>query len=300
MDFTRRIYGYCERGLSDGFWAEPFNAVTNGAFIFAALFGLIIALRLRRLDGPTGWLIALTFTVGVGSFLFHTYAQVWAAMSDTIPILMFILSYFAIAMNRFGGFGWGRSLALMLACLVLLIAASYFLRLGVDFLSGVRGGPDDGEAGSSLRRSALIVGFLVLAMAAWVFVCRTLLGIGILAAAGLGVVFFTALIGLAELADAYFAFIFKGARSYLPAMLALLGVGFWLHASAHKAGLWLIVVAGIFALSLTFRALDQPLCANFLYGTHWLWHVLNGIVLGTLIIAVIRHGQALDAGRTTG
>lgn len=300
MDFSRRIYGYCERGLSDGFWAEPFNAVTNGAFIFAALFGLIIALRLRRLDGPTGWLIGLTFTVGVGSFLFHTYAQVWAAMTDTIPILMFILSYFAIAMNRFGGFGWGRSIALMLACLVLLIAASYFLRLGLDFPYGAERGQDLEAPEQSWLRMMMIGAFLALAMGAWIFVCRTLLGVGILAAAGLGVIFFAALIGLSELANAHFERIFQGARSYLPAMLALLGVGFWLHFSGHKAGGWLIVVAGIFTLSLTFRALDNPLCATFFFGTHWLWHLLNGVVLGTLIIAMIRRGRALDAGKATG
>lgn len=218
MEWSRRIYGYCERGLGDGFWAEPLNAVTNAAFIIAALFALALALRLRRLDGPTGWLIFLTLAVGIGSFLFHTYAMVWAAILDSTPIMLFILSYFAIAMNRFGGFGWRRSFALMIAFVVGMIAASYVLNM----------------------------------------LLREIIG---------------------------------GSVSYVPALLALLGVGVWLKARAHPAGIWLISVALIFALSLTCRAIDQPLCFHFKVGTHWAWHLLNGVVLGTLIVAVIRHGR---------
>ena len=228
----RRIYGYCERGFlpggdADAFWAEPFNAITNGAFIIAALFALALALKLRRLDGPTAWLITITLAVGIGSFLFHTYAVVWAAILDTTPIMLFILSYFAIAMNRFGGFGWGKSLLLMLAFVVGMIGVSWVLN---TFLRDIIG----------------------------------------------------------------------GSVSYVPALMALAGVGLWLRARGHPAGLWLITVAMIFAVSLTARALDRPLCAHFLIahfliGTHWLWHVLNGVVLGTLIVAVIRHGKRVDA-----
>ena len=36
MDWTAQIDGYCER-LGPGFWAEPLNALTNLAFLIAAL-----------------------------------------------------------------------------------------------------------------------------------------------------------------------------------------------------------------------------------------------------------------------
>lgn len=223
MDFSRRIYGYCERGFlpgsgADGFWAEPFNAVTNGSFIFAALLALVMALQARRLDGPVAWLTGITFAVGVGSFLFHTYATVWAAILDTTPIMLFILSYFAIAMNRYAGLNWGKSALAVLIFLGAMIGASYVLRILLFDLIG-------------------------------------------------------------------------GSVSYIPALLALLAVGVWLTRRDHAAGTWLIAAALIFALSLTFRAIDRPLCAHFLMGTHWLWHMLNGVVLGTLLIALIRHGR---------
>ncbi|MEM1300132.1 MAG: ceramidase domain-containing protein [Pseudomonadota bacterium] len=219
----RRIYGYCERGFlpggdADAFWAEPLNAITNASFIIAAALTLVLAIRLRRMDGPNIWLITVTFAVGVGSFLFHTYAMVWAAILDTTPIMIFILSYFAISMNRFAGYGWLKSLMLMVAFLAAMIGASWVLN---TFLRDIIG----------------------------------------------------------------------GSVSYVPALMALAMVGLWLRLLGQPAGNWLMVVAVIFAASLTARALDRPLCAHFLIGTHWLWHVLNGVVLGTLIVAVIRHGR---------
>lgn len=47
--------------------------------------------------------------------------------------------------------------------------------------------------------------------------------------------------------------------------------------------------AGILILSLTFRTLDMPLCVQIPVGTHFLWHVLNGIMLGWMIEVYRRH-----------
>jgi hypothetical protein len=216
VNWSRRIDGYCER-VGPDFWAEPLNAATNAAFILAALVGLIMAMRAGRLDGPVAWLVALTFAVGIGSFLFHTFATAWAAMADTTPIMLFILSYFAIAMNRFAGFGWGRSVLLMLAFLAGMVVLSAILR----------------------ETLAPIVG---------------------------------------------------GSTSYAPALLAMLGVGLWLSLRRNPVGRRLIAAAAIFAVSLTFRTLDRPLCDLWPAGTHFVWHVLNGLVLGTLLVVLVRHG----------
>ena len=217
MDFTRKIYGYCERSNDPSFWAEPINAVTNGAFLLAALIALILAIRARRLDGPVIWLIALMAIIGTGSFLFHTTAEVWAAIADSAPILIFILSYFTIAMRCYAGYSWGRSFLLLGGFILTLVAVSYILNI----------------------------------------LLRDLIG---------------------------------GSVSYVPALLALLVIGLWLNARQHPAGWWLVAVAGIFTVSLTARAIDLPLCEQIPHGTHWAWHVLNGLVLGTLTVALIRHG----------
>lgn len=100
MDLTRAIDAYCER-VDPAFWAEPVNAVTNLAFIVAAL------VMWRRVRGQgmvlaeiLVWILA---AIGVGSFLFHTRAQVWAAIADTAPILIFVLVYIHAANRHYWG-----------------------------------------------------------------------------------------------------------------------------------------------------------------------------------------------------
>jgi FtsH-binding integral membrane protein len=95
-------YGYCER-LSDAFWAEPLNAVSNAAFILAALAGWLWLSRADRRDLPATLLIALVFAIGVGSFLFHTMPQRWTLLADVIPIQLFSFLYFGLALRRYLG-----------------------------------------------------------------------------------------------------------------------------------------------------------------------------------------------------
>ncbi|MEM1283847.1 MAG: ceramidase domain-containing protein [Pseudomonadota bacterium] len=88
---------YCER-IDASFWSEPINAITNGAFLVAALL-LVLRLRHSR-DRAVWWLTGLIAAIGVGSFLFHTYATGWAAAADVFPILLFMLSAVAIGLRR--------------------------------------------------------------------------------------------------------------------------------------------------------------------------------------------------------
>lgn len=110
MSLSQKIFIYCERGQDPAFWAEPMNALTNGAFIIAAAFAtreyLVAPPERGRRDMPTALLILLTYTIGVGSFLFHTYATRWAALADTIPIALFMLAYFGFLLRRFLGLHW--------------------------------------------------------------------------------------------------------------------------------------------------------------------------------------------------
>ena len=51
----------------------------------------------------------------------------------------------------------------------------------------------------------------------------------------------------------------------------------------------LAIGAAILTLSLTFRSLDMPACEAFPLGTHFMWHILNGIMLGWMIEVYRRH-----------
>ncbi|WP_279480703.1 ceramidase domain-containing protein [Aureimonas sp. SK2] len=76
--------------------------------------------------------------------------------------------------------------------------------------------------------------------------------------------------------------------SYLPALLALGGIGTMLAMRCHGAGRWLLAAAAVFTLSLTLRTLDGPLCPRLGLGTHFLWHMLNAATLTLCLLAAIR------------
>lgn len=217
MDWNRQIDAYCER-LGPGFWAEPWNAVTNLGFLVAAALGLWVAWRRGRLDPPMLGLTGLVAAVGIGSFLFHTVATAWAGLADVVPILLFILGYLGTALARFGGLGWGS--------------------------------------------------------------------------AGLGVLGFLA--ASAALAPLFRSLALGSSAGYLPAFLAMVGIGGWLAVRRHPSASGILVAAVLFGLSLSLRTFDLPLCASWPIGTHFLWHLLNAAVLGLLLVTLARHGAASD------
>jgi hypothetical protein len=98
------VDSYCER-TDAGFWSEPLNAVSNGAFLLAALAALVQWRKAGARDRAALWLILVATAVGIGSFLFHTFANRWSLLADVLPIAVFIYSYFLIAMRRYLGLG---------------------------------------------------------------------------------------------------------------------------------------------------------------------------------------------------
>ena len=92
MDWFEAVDGYCER-IDATFWSEPVNAITNAAFLIAAFWVW------RRPDLPImGRVLAIILAlIGIGSFLFHTFAQPWAGVADVVPILIYILVYIYVA-----------------------------------------------------------------------------------------------------------------------------------------------------------------------------------------------------------
>jgi hypothetical protein len=92
----------------------------------------------------------------------------------------------------------------------------------------------------------------------------------------------------------------NGSVGYVPAALALLGVGgLCLRLSAHQAGIALLWAAGIFAVSLVLRTVDGVVCTAVPVGTHFLWHVLNAVVLLILMCAAIA-SSAVDRAQARG
>ena len=94
---------YCERDAA-AFWAESFNALSNAAFIAAAVFFLWRAGAAgRRLSLDVFMLAALAIATGVGSFLWHTFAEPWSQWADILPIALFINLYLVSFLLRAAG-----------------------------------------------------------------------------------------------------------------------------------------------------------------------------------------------------
>lgn len=125
MDWREQVDGYCER-LDPGFWAEPINALTNGAFVLAAL------LLWPRVGAGGRMLCAVLAAIGLGSFLFHTFAEVWAGLADVLPIAVFVLLYIWRVNRDVLGLGRGGA-TLALAALVpfLALMVPVFQRAGL-------------------------------------------------------------------------------------------------------------------------------------------------------------------------
>lgn len=103
MQWNEHVFIYCERGTDPAFWAEPFNALSNLAFILAAAAGLRDLLRqpvaTRYLEQYL--LVAGIFAIGIGSFLFHTHANRWSELADVVPIGLVMLGMLAVMLARF-------------------------------------------------------------------------------------------------------------------------------------------------------------------------------------------------------
>jgi hypothetical protein len=122
MGWSEQLFNYCERGLDGSFWAEPLNAATNGAFIFAALAGAVSLARLEhqetakhRTETASLWLlVALVAAIGIGSFLFHTFATRWALIADVAPITIFMVAFLIFSLRKFLGIGWPATAVLVI------------------------------------------------------------------------------------------------------------------------------------------------------------------------------------------
>jgi hypothetical protein len=58
--------------------------------------------------------------------------------------------------------------------------------------------------------------------------------------------------------------------------------------------------AAILVISLVFRSADAALCPAFPLGTHFLWHILNAVMLGWMIVVMVRHGRGPALARRAG
>lgn len=86
-----------------------------------------------------------------------------------------------------------------------------------------------------------------------------------------------------------------GSAGYAPVPLLILIYAILLRNRLPAVSKGLAAGAGILILSLIFRTVDLPACHDFPLGTHFMWHILNGIMLGWMIEVYRRHAMTQKA-----
>ncbi|MBB4967538.1 hypothetical protein [Saccharothrix violaceirubra] len=99
------VDAYCER-LGIGLLAEPWNAVSNAAFLVAAV---LLWLRYRPRPRSLRALPVLLALVGLASLSFHTFANTITNAADVGFIAVFVLWYLVCFAHWYLGFGWAKS-----------------------------------------------------------------------------------------------------------------------------------------------------------------------------------------------
>lgn len=84
--------------------------------------------------------------------------------------------------------------------------------------------------------------------------------------------------------------------AYAPIPPLILAYAWAAGRRAPATGRGLALGAFLLIISLTFRTLDGPLCDVLPLGTHFLWHILNAVMLGWMIEVWRRHRLAAQPG----
>ena len=79
-----------------------------------------------------------------------------------------------------------------------------------------------------------------------------------------------------------------GGALYVPALVVLTVVSAALYRQQRAVGRTMVAATLVFVLAFTARTLDASVCTSFPLGTHFIWHILNAILLYLLVrVAVL-------------
>lgn len=129
---------YCER-LDASFWSEPLNAFSNLGFVFAGLVATVFWYRNYKRGTQTSpirvlILSLLLISIGIGSFIFHTYADTKTILLDLVPIFIFTSVYLYHSFHFYLKVSAGKSWGLLVLCILSMICCERLIPR--DFLNG--------------------------------------------------------------------------------------------------------------------------------------------------------------------
>ena len=217
---------YCER-TAPGFCNEPVKAISNIGFVIAAIFAWRISQK-RKDVTPDLWefsLFMLAALIGLGSFLFHTFANSYAELADVVPIWSFVALYLFVVIYRSTGEDVKRTVRI--SAIALFVTGTVFWFMSGNIVTDIHS--HDHSRGS-----------------------------------------------------------FNGSLQYLPALVALIIFSLITALRRHPARRMIVFATTAFSLSLVMLTIDHSVCDLTGIGTHFLWHILNAVMIGMLLVTLVR------------
>lgn len=206
---------YCER-FDAGLFAEPLNALSNLAFIFAGVWLLVRLPRHfhapRKVPAPLEVLAMLVILIGICSGAFHVFATQWAQVLDVSSIGLFIY-FFVVCFAHY---------VLDVRWVLAWIAAPAFWAFGLFVQAPFH--PDG----------------------------------------------------------------FNGSVGYFPALAGIALIGAGLAYQQRDGAAQFGIAALVFTISIGLRSVDLAWCSGWVWGTHWAWHLLNGVTLALATLGLAR------------
>jgi hypothetical protein len=123
-----------------------------------------------------------------------------------------------------------------------------------------------------------------LALALWLF-----LGKFLHVLAPVRLILVVGVVGSAFYLDDRYPKVLAGGLLYVPILIALVVLTVALLRAAPKVGWSVFWATSVWCVSLAARFADLPFCESFPVGTHFLWHLLNSVVLYLFAEALIEH-----------
>ena len=196
------ISNYCER-TAPGLLIEPLNLFSNAAFFLAAYNIQRLARKKNFTNSRMRKMILICYAIGIGSSLFHSFANVITIIADVVPIALFVVFALYVIMDDI--FKFSSNACLVIASIFAAIAVSIYVFIKIPALNG--------------------------------------------------------------------------SEMYLGPWIIILIFSLFAKSSKCRYSSQLVIAALFFTASLIFRILDQTFCPVWPYGTHFLWHILNGFTL---------------------
>ncbi|MGQ0622714.1 MAG: ceramidase domain-containing protein [Panacagrimonas sp.] len=81
---------------------------------------------------------------------------------------------------------------------------------------------------------------------------------------------------------------FSGSISYFPALGGLVLIGAGLRLRTRPGAGYFLLASPLFFVSISLRSMDLPQCTQWVWGTHWIWHLLNSLALTLAVLGLAK------------